>query len=88
MIEVIETYHADGTHADVVGGKKLVTVAPAAAQTFPGHYTNSIKMSRPNYWTQPVTIPAGFTIRWAGGSTRATTYPQAIRLAIYHARRK
>jgi hypothetical protein len=87
MIEVIETYHADGTHAEVTGGKTPVTITPAPAAVVPGHYTDSHKMSRPNYWTQPVTIPAGFIVRWKGNRTRVKGYARAVKVAVYHAQR-
>lgn len=87
MIEVIEHATPAGTHAGVVGGKTRVTITPAPAQTWPGHYTNSIKMSRPNYWTAPVTIPAGWVVCYGGRSTRTTTYQRAVALAVHHAKR-
>ena len=88
MIEVIESATAAGTHAEIVGGKQLVTISPAPAATYPGHYTNSIKMSRPNYWTRPVSIPAGYWVRWSGGCTRVESYARAVKVAVHHANRK
>jgi hypothetical protein len=87
FIEVLETAHADGTHAVVVGGKREARIAPVAAKVIPGHYTNSVKMSRPNYTTPDLSLPAGFLVSCGATTRRLVKYDDAVQLAVWHAGR-
>ena len=88
MIEVQESYSRDGVHAVVTGGKTQVIIRPAAATVVKGHYTDSIHMMRPNYWTRDTYLPEGYYVIRKGVSTRVTSYARAVELAVYHAKRR
>lgn len=89
MIEVVETYTAGRYRGDVIGGNQPVTIVERPAQTIREYYVPGAGTDYRAGGARWKTfhVPAGWVIEHANGRTSRDRLDDAIRVAVYHAKR-